>query len=178
MAAVTLSTALIAIGTAAAVGGAVVGYQGQQQAIDAQEKQDAVRADAAKLEADRRKRAILRQNAQARAASLSQATVQGASGAGGSGLPGAQGQITNSAAENMQGVNISQQQSQAMFGLQQDVNAGYRTAALGGTITSIGQGVSNLGGALNKLPSQGSSGAYTGPQRPITINEPWGTYQW
>ena len=174
-----LTTALLAIGTAVSVGGAYVQQQGQEKAIEAQESQDKVRQQQMEFDAARRRREIMRQSTLARATALATTTNQGAANPGGSGLPGAQAQQSNWGYSGVQGVNVAESQGNSMFAYQAQANAGYRQAAMGGTIGSIGGGLSSLGGALQ---ATGKTFNQVGPtatsQSPLTITDQGAPYQW
>lgn len=174
-----LSTALLAIGTAVGVGGAVMQYGAQQDAQKAQRSQDLIRQDAMRNDAQRRRREIMRQAALARATALSTATAQGAANPGASALPGAYGQIQGQGTRDVNAVNIAEAQGNQMFALNRQVDSAYRSAALGGTVSSIGGGISSLGGALQSTGSTfGSVGAVTDPKKITVTNDAGTSYLW
>lgn len=173
-----LSTALVAVSTAVAIGGSVMSYQASQEAQDAQRVQDTIRQDAMKNDAKRKRRELMRQSAAARAQALTTATNQGAAAPGGSALPGAYGQITGMERRDVNAVNTAETQGNQMFALNRRVDSAYRDAALGSTVSSIGGGIQSLGGALQATSRTFGSVGAAPTQRPITINENGQTYQW
>jgi hypothetical protein len=173
-----LSTALVAVGTAAAIGGSVMQYQATQEAQDAQKVQNTIRQDAMRNDANRRRREIMRQSALARATTISTATNQGAAAPGGSAVPGAYGQITGMELRDLNAANTAETQGNQMFALNNQVDSAYRGAALGGTMSSIGGGISSLGGSLQATGRTFNSVGQAPQQRPITINENGNSYSW
>lgn len=172
-----LSTALVAVGVAASIGGSVMQYQAQQEAQDAQNVQNTIRQDAMRNDANRRRREIVRQAALARATTLATATNQGAAAPGGSAVPGSYGQITGMELRDLNAVNTSETQGNQMFALNRQVDSAYRGAALGGTVAGIGGSIQSLGGAIQATGRTFNSVGQA-PQRPITINENGQSYQW
>lgn len=180
MAAITLATALTATAAAASAIGAGVQFYGAMEQRDISKKQEAVRQDAMQLDAQRKRREILRQTAMARSQALATATVQGAAGAGGSALPGAYGQIAGQAGNSYVGVNQAESQGNAMFALnRQAADASVITAA-GQTAQSIGQGLFQLGGSLGQAQQAINSigGQPSSRQRPIDLSAFGGPVSW
>lgn len=125
-----MAAAVMAIGT-------VVSAFGQWKQSDIAKKQEKMRQRQMNLEADRRKREIIREGQRARAMALNNATAQGA--AEGSGLQGGYGQIAGQTNNSLLAINQDQSIGNRMFSL-----AG--KYANWGTVSSIGQGVTQLGG--------------------------------
>jgi hypothetical protein len=155
------STAIAAVGLGVAAAGAYTQYQGaqasaksSQEAIAVQQRQEALRRRQMNLEAMRRQREVVRQGLQARSMALATTTAQGASGAGGSALPGAYGQISGRTNTNSVGINTAQQAGNEMFGLNTQLLGAYRGSAAAASTTAIGAGLSSMGNALmsNAVP--------------------------
>ena len=123
---------------AAALGviGSVVGFIGQQKQAKAAKKAEALRERQMNLEAARKKRELIREGVMARSQAKTTAESQGA-GAG-SGLSGGLAQITGQQGRNVQANNQDQQIGSGIF-------AANRQYAAGGTLASIGSGISSLG---------------------------------
>ena len=121
--------------------GTVVQMQGQQQQAKASQQAEAVRMQAANLDALRRQRETIRQSEAARAQTLATTTSQGAAGPGGSALPGAYGGITGSANNSLTG------NSQALQSATQ-LSAANMAYSRAGAMAGMGAGLSSLGGAV------------------------------
>src|SRR6266550_5996696 len=106
--------ALSGLGVGAQVFGAVHAAEAQKEEIQAQQKSEAVRENSMKLDAQRKRREMVRQGILARSQALAQGTAQGAQF--GSGLAGAEAGITEQTAYNVLGVNEQQQAGSAIFG--------------------------------------------------------------
>lgn len=151
-AATGLSGAVGALGTLAGVGGTIAQMQGASEAAKGAERAEALRKAQMDLEATRSRRQIIRQAALARSTALSNTTSQGA--AQGSGLQGGLGQIQNEAGGAAVASNQNQILGTEMFSANRQISRGQTTS-------SIGQGVSSLGGALVKNQQEiGRLGAY------------------
>lgn len=173
------ATALSVAGTVASVAGAGVSYIGQTQQLKEQQKQEEVRNDAMKLDADRKRREIMRASARARAEALTVGTAQGAAAPGGSAIPGAYGQIAGGVNNNLSNVNVAEEQGQAMFESNSRITSASRIAAAGGAASSIGAGLFSLGGALGKSASTLSAvGGNATTQRPINLTAFGGPASW
>ncbi len=141
-----------AIGAAAGIAGTVVNYMGAQKAAAGQERAEKLRETQTKLEEARQRRAVVRQAQVARATAGSNATSQGAQD--GSGLAGGIGQIQGQAGSTTAAISENAGISSGMF-------QANRTISQGQTMSSIGQGISSLGGALvNSQEPIGRLGAY------------------
>jgi len=128
-------------GTVAGLAGTGMQVVGTIQANKEAERQAMLQKAQMNMEATRQKRQIIRQATLARSSALVNAEAQGASSS--SGLAGGLSQIGAEQGSNLAGVNASQDIGNAMF----DSNA---RAAQAATLSSIGSGVSSLGGALVK----------------------------
>jgi len=117
-----------AIGTAAGVAGQVISYVGNQKA-------EALRKRQMNLTAEREKRATIREAVATRASAMVQGEAQGARGS--SALAGGLGQISASAASNVQGINQSQQIGNSMFKANSMISAGQTISSIGGAFNDI-----------------------------------------
>jgi hypothetical protein len=129
---------------AAAIGiiGSVVQFVGQRKQAKAAKKAEALRERQMNLEAARKKRELIREGVVARGKAKANAEAQGA-GAG-SGLAGGLAQITGQQGRNVQANNQDQQIGQGIF-------AANRQYAAGGTLASIGSGISSFGSAFSSF---------------------------
>ena len=104
------------------------------------------------LEATRQRRQVIRQSLVARGQAINSATAQGA--AEGSGLAGGLAQVSGQANTNIGNINASQDLGSQMF-------SANRQASRGATMSSVGSGLSSLGGALfNNQQQIGRLGTY------------------
>lgn len=163
-----LTTVIAAVGVAAGLAGTAVSYMGMQDQAKAQEKmqaeqkkQEALRQQQMNLEAMRKKREIIRQAQVARATSLTTATNQG--GAESSGFAGALGTISGQAGRGTLATSQNQELGNEMFASNARM-AGFMGAyQAGGTMASMGSGISSLGGALvNNAGTISQVGQYFG----------------
>jgi hypothetical protein len=153
--------ALGAIGTATSIAGTALGVMGQFKQAAAAEKAEEARRNQMTLEANRGRRAVIREAIATRSLALATATQQGAEA--GSALPGASGQIIGRAAESMQGINFSEDISNQIF----DANAAY---ARGGMISSLGSGLRSFGSDIaSSAPMLNRLGTYY-RYRPYGVN--------
>lgn len=150
-----LTTILIGAAVAATVAGTAIAYQGQRaqakaqkQALAIQMQQEETRRQAMNLDANRKKREVLRQQQLLRAQALATATNQGAGGAGSSGIEGAIGQIQGQSGVNQLGINQQQELGNTMFDQNQQITAAGIRAANAGGMVALGTGLSSLGGAV------------------------------
>lgn len=158
---------LAAIGAAVSVAGTVMSVVGSQQAAKAQKKQsqmqalaieeqkkaEEVRRKQMQMDARRKRMAVIREQQLARATALNNATNQGADG--GSGLPGGYGQIAGQTGTAQAGINAAEAFGNRIFdhnaasaGYYQQVAYYGGKAADAGSLQSLGQGISSLGGAI------------------------------
>lgn len=144
---------LIAIGLGIAAAGFVTSSvaakkqaQANQQAIAAQQQAEALRLEAMKMDADRRRRQEIRQMIISRSQALATATNQGASQS--SALPGAIGQISGRAGFGLEGINIAERTGQGLFDSNQDLFQAKLKANSASQLGQIGSGLTSLGGAL------------------------------
>lgn len=154
------TTAIAAIGLGVSAVGSVLSYnaqaKAQQETLAASKKAENAREQQTQLDADRRRRAAVRESVLARATSMSVGTNQGAGGS--SSLAGVTGSATGMGFENQQG-SVS---AEILGGRVFDANREYAMAAARGEAgSSFGRGLASLGGALvsnagtiNKLGQQ------------------------
>jgi len=150
-----LTTILIGAAVAATVAGTAIAYQGQRaqakaqkQALAIQMQQEETRRQAMNLDANRKKREVLRQQQLLRAQALATAANQGAGGPGSSGIEGAIGQIQGQSGVNQLGINQQQELGNTMFDQNQQITAAGIRAANAGGMVALGTGLSSLGGAV------------------------------
>jgi len=156
-----ISTIIAGIGLAVSATGVAVSYIGQQKAqhaqqavLEQQQQIEAQRQRQMNLDAERRKREIVRQSIAQRAQAEAAA---GASGAlTGSGLSGAYGNISGRAGVSELAVGQNQEIGNKIFGLNEGILGSYRDAAAGAGLASLGAGIGTLGGAM--LSNAGSIG--------------------
>lgn len=134
-----LSTLIAGLGVAGGIAGTVVQYAGAQKAQKGQERAEKLREAQMNLENQRQQRQVIRQSTIARAQALSNASNQGAQD--GSGLQGGYGQIQGQAGGAFVANNQNQQLGAGMFAANRQISAGQ-------TMSSIGSGISSLGGGL------------------------------
>lgn len=144
--------ALSAVGTATQMSAAQDAERAQNTVINNQQKSEATRQQAMLLDADRRKREIVRQGIIARSHALATGINQGVTG--GSALPGTYGQISGEEGVNLLGVNNAVSFGTDIFQANQGVLQGRRAEAAAGTKSAIGSGISSLGSKLGSLTGQ------------------------
>lgn len=151
-----IGVGLSAVGAATSLFGGMSSAQAQQQAneqyIGIQRQQEEVRRQAMRLDADRRRRQLIRDAIIARSTALARGTSQGASSQGSSALPGAYGQIAGRTGFAISGINSQEKFGEQLFDLNIQALAAkqaYSSAQSQGQMwNSIGSGLSSLGGAL------------------------------
>src|SRR5688572_26066886 len=136
MAAVTTIIAAVGLGISAA--SAVGGMAAARDQADAQKDAEKARKNAANLDANRRKRAVVREMQMQRSVALSNATVKGAGES--SGLQGAYGSVSGQGLNNITGINQQQELGNQVF----SANARATDAASRG---ATWDGIGTLGGA-------------------------------
>jgi hypothetical protein len=127
--AATLSAVAGIAGTAVSAIGAYTQYQGAKKA-------EAIRQKQMDLQAQRDRRASIRQALIARATASSNATAQGAGE--GSGLAGGLAGISAQNASNQQGINQSQELGTQMFAANRQISSGQTMQSFGGAIQNFG----------------------------------------
>ncbi len=144
--------AIAAVGLAAA--GAATSYSASKKTASAnqsiageEQKQEAVRKQAAELDARRRQLEIIRNQQRARSLALSRGVAQGA-GVDSTGVLGGYGQIAGDTGTNILGVTQNLGLANQLFASNSNIS-GYRGQIAGyQSQASLGQGLSSLGGAL------------------------------
>lgn len=151
-----LTSILLAGGLALGAAGTAIQMNGQRQAAHAnqdamQEQQNLERQKQQQMELDaqRRKRDMVRQQLAARSAALAATTAQtGSSATTSSALPGAYGSIAGQTNENMLGLNQNLQIGRNMFAINSNMLDDYRSAASYSSMANFGGGLASLGGSI------------------------------
>lgn len=144
--------ALSAVGTMQQMSAAQDAENAQRGIIANQQKAESARQQSMLLDADRRKREMVRQGIIARSQALTVGTSQGASF--GSALPGAMGQINSELGFNYQGVNNAVSLGTDIFNANQGVLQGRIAEAAAGTKSATGAGLSSFGSKLASVTGQ------------------------
>jgi len=152
------SLAVSAVGGYAQYTGARKQAAAQQQVMAAQQRQEQIRENQMRSEAERRRREIIRQSMRARSTALSTATAQGADTS--TSLPGAYGGISGAFGTNTTAVNTNAAYGGQIFGENANIAVAQRAAAQGSSLASTGSSLMSLGGALQQYaPTISSIGA-------------------
>lgn len=138
--------ALQLFGTADKAAGAYAANKAQQQEVQLQQQQEAVRMQYMETDAKRKNLQILRTQQQANALATNNAVTQGAQF--GSGLQGGLGQISGQSNTNAQGVNLALMQGRQMFGLNSQISQTKLGQLAGQQQMSEGAGLQSAGGSL------------------------------
>jgi hypothetical protein len=147
MAALTaiVGATLAGVGAATSIFGAISGNSANQAALEAQQRAEAIRQQAAAADQERKRRQAIRQGIIQRSQALSREVAQGANES--SAAPGASGQISQETSFNIAGINQAAYFGTALYGANQDLLAARSAQANADTIGNIGKGLSSLGGA-------------------------------
>ena len=137
---------LAAAGTVTNISASKKQNQANQQAIAAQQQAEALRLEAMKMDADRRRRQEIRQMIISRSQALAMANSQGASQS--SALPGAFGQISGRAGFGFEGINIAERTGHGIFDANQNLFQARLKANSANQLGQIGSGLTSLGGAF------------------------------
>lgn len=136
--------------------------QTQKNVIKDQSDADAIRQQAAELDATRRRREIIRQSIVARAQGLSVATGQGANSQGSSATQQAYASISGQADVNLSGINQASEAGRKLFNINKDItaqtlhaqdqNSTYvdQSLALQGSVFDTQKKIYELGGQANQ----------------------------
>jgi hypothetical protein len=148
MAAITAAVGLglAAVGAGVSIYGASQQNEANQAAIAAQQKALAIQQQANSVDADRKRRQLIREGIIARATALSNATNQGAGGS--SAVNSAYGQIQGRTGWGIAGVNAALNTSNQLYGANQELFQARLAASEASMYSQIGQGLGSLGGAL------------------------------
>lgn len=145
----------LTIGLSLAVGGAITSFFGgqdaqeaQQAAIAAQQRAEAVRREAMRYDADRRRRQLIREMLIARSTSVQRGANQGANSANSSALPGAFGQISGRAGFGIEGINTNLAFGEQTFDANQQLLQAKMDLVEAQGTQQIGQSLTSLGGAI------------------------------
>lgn len=164
-----VSSIIAAVGVAASVAGTAVGVmasqqqaQAQKKAIAAQQQAEAARKKQMDLDAQRKRREIVKEQIKARSQALATTSAQGANGEGSSALGGVEGQLSQQAGSATLAVNQNQEIGADIFAANA---AGFRAqsqAASAGAMAGFGNGLSSFGGAItNNAKTIARIGGYT-----------------
>lgn len=134
------------IGSILGVAGAAQHQQAQQQIVRLQQQQEIQRMQAMELDARRRQLEVIRNAQRAQSLSLAVATSQGAQF--GSGLGGAQGQISGASGSNLLGISNNLEIGRNMFDINTQISAQKINMSDADTLSATGQGVNQFGGSL------------------------------
>lgn len=149
-----------AIGMITQMSSAQDAERAQNVVIDNQQKAEQARQKSMLLDANRRRREIVRQGIIARSQALATGTSQGATSGNSSAMGGVVGQINSQELFNYVGVNNAVSLGTDIFNANQGVLEGRRMEAAAGVTSAIGSGLTSLGGSLAK--SSGSLGKLFG----------------
>lgn len=168
------------VGVGLSVSGAITSFVGasQQQAanadaVAAQQRAEAARFKAMKIDADRRRRQLIRQAQIASAQALATGVAQGASK--GSALPGAYGQIAGQLGFGLTGVNQQEALGTELFAANQQLLQAKLAGASAATTSALGQSFTSVGntiiGNLDKIGRVGdyATGQFNNLFAPNTI---------
>lgn len=170
-----ISTILAGIGVAAAVAGTGMQFMAQQRQAQANKQMIAAQRDAERqrqlamnLDAQRRRREVIRQAQVAQSNAQAVATNQGAGQS--TGLPGALGAISGQTGVNALGISQNQEIGNNIFAAnarqslaQEDSNSAASFGALGGGISSLGGAMVKNSGTIDKLATYYTSRSNVGP---------------
>lgn len=134
---VATSTVIAGIGLAIGAFGAYKQYTAQQDAAKASKKAEKLRETQMNLDAQRRRREVIRKMIAERAASRANAAAQGASGSDSS-VIGGQAQAVNTGAYNVNAINQSQEVGQGIFAANAQYADAYARAGFGEAISGFG----------------------------------------
>ncbi len=150
-----MAAAALIIGLGVSIVGTVMQVKAQQDAARAQkaalhfqQQAEEARQEAARLDAQRKKREVIRQSIIARSQALSGATNQGAQY--GTALPGAYGQIQGLAGTNYSGITSALGSSAFVADANRQALNENKNAAQAGADAALGAGISSLGGAIGR----------------------------
>lgn len=168
----SLGLGLSILGGIGSVLGASKSASAQNQITEGQQQAEAIRFKAMKLDADRRRREIIRQSIIARSQALASGTSQGM--AKGSALQGAYGQIRGMADWNIQGINQAEKTGEDLFATNQRILSARKDQASASSISAFGTGLSSIGGAFlgNGTAWNRLTNNLQGSGEPFNINSP------
>jgi len=133
----------------------------QQHQIALEQQAEAVRRQQMEIKGRRDQLEAIRVGQRARALGLVNATSQGATGGGSSGLPGAYGQISGQLGTNILGITQPLGAGRNIFDINSQISQERIIQSKAGTEISTGQGLSSLGGQLiSNIGPLGRVGSY------------------
>lgn len=146
---VFLQLLIAAIGLGLSAAGAFEQFTGAKKAEKGAERAENARQAAQNLDAQRRKRQIIRDAQLARSQALANATAQGAQE--GSGLQGGLAQISGEKNDSILGVNLNQQLGNEVFAANKQQRQGQSQANVGQAIQSVGGAIMQNRGAIERV---------------------------
>lgn len=148
---------MAAVGTGVQVMGSMKANEAQKEISALERRAEAERRKSMELQARRQKMEMVRNVQRARAMALTVATSQGAAAPGSSALGGAFGQFQGQTGVNMLGVNQNLEIGRNTFDINSLISDQRMALADAGTMSSIGQGLSSLGGSIfGSIPAFGN----------------------
>lgn len=148
-----ISTMVAAAGVGIAAAGAVTNFAAAKQqkaanaqSIAAQQQAEAIRQKAMEVDANRRRRQLVREGIIARSQALATTTSAGANQS--SGLFGAIGQISGRTAWGVSGINASESTGSQLFAANQDLLRAKLSMGNAQSLGQVGSGLTSLGGAM------------------------------
>ena len=148
MAAMVIGLGISIFGTIMQMQAAQKAAAAQKRALMAQQKAEASREQAMRLDAQRKKRETIRQAIVQRSQALAAGTNQGAQY--GTALPGAYGQIQGQAAAQFGAIGVQESIGAEIFSQNRQVLSARKEEAAAGAQAALGSGISSLGGAIGK----------------------------
>lgn len=133
-------------GTAKSVAAAKGAANAQGQAIAAQQKAESARQQQMTLDANNKRRQVIRQAIQARAIAQANATAQGADNS--TGLQGGYGQISGREGTSIVGIGQGEELGNTIFSANKEAGSAYARVAQYQAQGSFGAGLSSLGGSI------------------------------
>lgn len=143
------STIIAGLAIAASVVGTAVSVYGSIQANKSQKRAEQLREKQMNLEAARKQRELVRQKQLQNAQALAVATAQGAQQ--GSGLQGAYGSIASSTGRQQVATSQNQEIGAGIFAANRATSNASSIAETGGGLSSLGQGILNNYGVLQRV---------------------------
>lgn len=169
-----LGVGFAAAGMFTSLMGAGEQQQAREESIAAQQRMEDIRQQAMRVDADRRRRQMVREYLIARSTALARGTAQGASAQGGSAMQGAFGQAAGRAAFGISGINQVEDFGNQMFAanralLQAKLHMGdaQATSQMGSSLTSLGGAFLSHGGAMDRV-----FGGFGGEMQPMGLTGP------
>lgn len=142
----TIGVGLAIAGTATSIFGSTQANKANKAVTAAQMRAEQIREQAMTVDADRRRREIIRQGMILRAQALATGVAQGAQHS--SSLQGAFGQIAGQTSFGIEGVDLQEGFGHELFAANRQLLAARQSQANAQSIQQIGGSISSLGGAV------------------------------